>query len=116
MIFEDKDGNKRKEIRIKWFESIQNKTYAEVAIPPGKDIPKVKIPYEIIKDCQPYPANDKPIFVGHYWLSGSKPSKLTNNIACLDYSIAKKGFLCAYRWNGEKKLNNKHFVIQLNPA
>jgi hypothetical protein len=28
----------------------------------------------------------------------------------LDYSVAKGGFLCAYRWQGEQQLNNEHFV------
>jgi hypothetical protein len=31
-------------------------------------------------------------------------------VACLDYSVAKGGFLCAYRWNGEQKLRNENFV------
>lgn len=29
---------------------------------------------------------------------------------CVDYSVAKGGFLCAYRWNGEQKLSNENFV------
>jgi hypothetical protein len=31
-------------------------------------------------------------------------------VACLDHSVAKGGFLCAYRWNGEQKLRNDNFM------
>ena len=50
------------------------------------------------------------VLIGHYWLSPQKPEILAENVVCLDYSVAKGGFLCAYRWNGEQKLNNGHFV------
>ena len=49
-------------------------------------------------------------FVGHYWLSGPRPKLLRHNVACLDWSVAKGGFLCAYRWDGEQVLDEKHFV------
>jgi hypothetical protein len=32
------------------------------------------------------------------------------NVACLDYSVAKGGFLCAYRWDGEQKLTSERLV------
>jgi hypothetical protein len=56
------------------------------------------------------PTTAKPVFIGHYWLSASKPEILADNVACLDYSVAKGGFLCAYRWQGEQRLSNDHFV------
>jgi hypothetical protein len=31
------------------------------------------------------------------------------NVACLDYSVAKGGMLCAYRWDGEQELLNDKF-------
>ena len=39
-----------------------------------------------------------------------RPEVLAGNMACLDYSVAKDGFLCAYRWHGERKLSNENFV------
>ena len=33
------------------------------------------------------------------------------NICCLDYSIAKGGNLCAYRYNGEDRLSNNNFIF-----
>ncbi len=57
-----------------------------------------------------YPSTTKPVFFGHYWLEAERPTILAENVACLDYSVAKGGFLCAYRWEGEQKLSNDHFV------
>ena len=64
----------------------------------------------MIDEAVPYPLNAKPVFVGHYWLSGSQPKLMADNVACVDYSVAKGGFLCAYRWQGEQKLHNNNFV------
>jgi hypothetical protein len=33
------------------------------------------------------------------------------NICCLDYSVAKHGFLAAYRFNGESVLDATKFVF-----
>ncbi len=64
----------------------------------------------MIEAAAPYPATAKPVFVGHYWLSADRPEPLAGNVACLDYSVAKDGFLCAYRWQGERTLSNENFV------
>lgn len=51
--------------------------------------------------ARPYPADAPPVFFGHYWLSDARPRQRAPNVACLDYSVPKGGFLCAYRWDGE---------------
>ena len=57
-----------------------------------------------------YSHNDVPVFLGHYWMTG-KPEPLSDNIACLDYSVAKPGGkLVAYRWDGERKLDISKYV------
>jgi hypothetical protein len=38
------------------------------------------------------------------------PSLLADNVACLDYSVAKGGMLVAYRWSGEQKLDVTNFI------
>jgi hypothetical protein len=63
-----------------------------------------------LDQAAPYPADAKPVFIGHYWLSATRPTLLAENVACLDFSVAKGGMLCAYRWEREKKLTNEHFV------
>lgn len=57
-----------------------------------------------------YPPTEKPLLIGHYWMTGT-PTPLADNIACVDYSIAKSdGKLCAYRWDGESVLSADHYV------
>jgi hypothetical protein len=62
------------------------------------------------RTAAPYPADAKPVFIGHYWLLAPRPELLAENVACLDYSVAKGGMLCAYRWDGEMTLTKEHFV------
>ena len=51
----------------------------------------------------------KPVFVGHYWMFGV-PDLLSDKVACLDYSVAKKGKLVAYRWDGESTLDERNLL------
>ena len=52
-----------------------------------------------------YPASAKPVFFGHYWLTG-EPVLQSPNALCLDYSAGKDGPLVAYRWeDGEEALS-----------
>ncbi len=44
-----------------------------------------------------------PVFFGHYWLKDT-PRVTASNAVCLDFSVAKKGYLTAYRWSGEHEL------------
>lgn len=71
------------------------------------------MPESVIEMAAPYAGDAKPVFVGHYWLSAERPAILAPNVACLDYSVAKEGFLCAYRWDGEQTLSDDRFVWQL---
>ena len=106
----DKDGHERLAIRVKWYEPPEGhtyRTYAMASEPIDSDDP---LPEDVIAAAVPYPENDKPVFVGHYWLKGSRPELLRLNIACVDWGVAKGGFLCAYRWDGERELNAGKFV------
>ncbi len=55
-----------------------------------------------------YPPDAVPVFVGHYWLTGT-PAPLAGNVACTDYSVARGGKLVAYRWDGESVLSADKF-------
>ena len=108
--FLDKDNNKRDHIRIKFWER-NAKTYKDLFMGP-KDALQF-IPDLPLEDdySVPYPTDEKPLFLGHYWMEGEiKP--LTENIACIDYSVAKPGGkLVAYRWDGEQKIDTSKFVF-----
>ncbi|WP_207061964.1 metallophosphoesterase [Motiliproteus sp. SC1-56] len=63
-----------------------------------------------------YGADQRPLFIGHYWREG-EPAPITPNIACLDYSAVKYGKLVAYRMDGESRLQPEHFVaVEVEPG
>jgi hypothetical protein len=107
LFFLDKDGVERRRLRIRWWDCL-NTTYAALGILP-RDV-NVLLPDEPIQDhlCPMIPS-DKPIFFGHYWMTGT-PRLQADHMACLDYSAGKGGPLVAYRWDGESKLSPKHFI------
>ncbi len=93
--FKDKDGNERSEVRIQWWKSGTN-SWAELAmsvLDPG-ELPVTKPPAKV-QDIT-YPAEAKPVFFGHYWLTGA-PELQAHNALCLDYSAGTDGPLVAYR-------------------
>jgi hypothetical protein len=111
VAFADKDGHLRHTLRVKWYAVPQGHTIRSYAFPPHNDYPDMPLPDALVAAAQPYPADAPPVFVGHYWLKAERPERLAANVACLDYSVARGGFLCAYRWQGERELANEHFVF-----
>jgi hypothetical protein len=109
IFFRDKEGSVRTEMRTRWYLSPDGHTYGSYALQTDPIDCDKKIAESVIAEAAPYPTTSKPVFVGHYWLFAERPETLAENVACLDYSVAKDGFLCAYRWHGEQKLKNEHF-------
>ena len=109
LSFTDKDGTKRNEIRIKWWEDPSQMTYQSISVIPLPNLPENPIDLSEIKSTDYYLSNDKKVFFGHYWLKG-QPSIYKQNICCLDYSVAKGGKLVAYRFNGEDVLDNSNLI------
>jgi hypothetical protein len=114
-FFLDGDKHPRNQIRTKWWHE-GPATYRDLALMSPKQIatvPHTPAPTHILPGYE----NDKPVFVGHYWLDG-EPEPLAPQIACLDYSVAAgagsgtvaPGKLCAYRWDGEHVLEKARFV------
>ena len=104
--FFDKDKTERFFIRMVWWLNPAECTINELSMLEDLNLPNTE--KSGIIDSY-YDADQKPVFFGHYWLKGS-PSLSRNNICCLDYSIAKKGYLAAYRFEGEKVLREERFV------
>ncbi|MFH6770276.1 metallophosphoesterase [Gaetbulibacter aquiaggeris] len=107
LFFIDKDGTRRTEIRIKWWEDPSKMTYKSISVEPIEKLPEEPIKLSELKSPDFYRGDDKIVFFGHYWLKG-EPSLYKDNICCLDYSIAKGGKLVAYRFNGEKILDRRN--------
>lgn len=117
VTFRDKDGNPRSNVRTKWYldPSVTGATYRDYTFS-FRDNELANVPLErlssaTIQDARPYGADEPPVLFGHYWMPGDRePGPLTPNVACLDYSVAKNGRLCAYRWSGEARLRSEGFV------
>jgi hypothetical protein len=108
--FKDEGGAVRTEIRTKWYLSPKGHTYGSYALQSDKIPCDLPLAESVMTDSRPYGSAEKPVFIGHYWLSAARPERLAENVACLDYSVAKGGFLCGYRWDGEQKVDNERFV------
>ena len=70
--------------------------------PPLPDEPSTAVGAHLYTD-------DIPVVVGHYWAKG-QPTVLAPTVACVDYSAGMDGPLVAYRWSGEQRLADAHFV------
>ncbi len=111
--YRDKDGARRFSTRIQWWsDRIDGRngvvSLGEIATPPAdRLLEHVTIPRSLV-DVAPY-TDTIPVFFGHYWLTGT-PAPLSPVTACLDYSVAKGGPLCAYRYDGEFPLRRDNFI------
>jgi len=107
--FTDKDGHDRTAIRTKWWIN-EDSLLEDVVLPSGiLDEKTNKLPVSR-DELVGYDASEKPVFFGHYWFQGT-PERVSSNVACLDYSVAKNGKLVAYRWSGEDSLSNDNFIF-----
>ena len=108
--FHDKDGFHRYDVRLKWWvDKIHPAKFKDVfvSIPPEAENQPVEFEYPI----HSYPPDEKPVFFGHYWLRSENPYLQSQNVCCLDFSVAKNGMLVGYRFSGEKKLTENNFIL-----
>ena len=110
IYYRDKDGHERVHVRTRWYLPAEGKTYRTYSFQSDEVDCDEAIPRDIVGAAIPYPADAKPVFIGHYWLRAFEPSLLVDNVVCLDYSVANGGFLCAYRWNGDSRLDRENLV------
>ena len=111
LTFRDAEGVLRKRTRLRWWIDPKNANLQELSFQPGVELPLVEVPQEI-HELDFYGENERPVFFGHYWLTGL-PELIRDNVCCLDYSVAGyrgDGRLVAYRFDGEQKLDNQKFV------
>jgi hypothetical protein len=106
MRFEQGD-TMRSEARTRWWDAAAI-TFKASAIVDGttrQHLPEVPIPNDVRFGY----ADDRPVFIGHYWMQGV-PQILAPQVACVDYSAGRGEPLVAYRWQGESELLQEHFV------
>jgi hypothetical protein len=105
--FQDKDGQTRSRVRVRWWDesAITYRRAAMLSPAECAALPDLPIPAyaRVIR------TDDKPIFFGHYWLTGTL-SLQPGQAVCVDYSAGKCGPLVAYRFDGQPELSLEHFV------
>lgn len=108
-VWHDKDGHARTTNRIKWWVDPTTNSFGEFLFNCPESMLTENIPEDVKVNI--YPSKAPPVFFGHYWLEDMFPVIQSENVICMDYSVAKNGALVAYRWSGEEVIDNRHFVL-----
>jgi hypothetical protein len=92
----DKEGTERREVRVKWWaaEALHWRGIA-LSVPDPDALPEGPLPDGLRPSI--YPSDARPVFFGHYWLTGP-PQLQAPNALCLDYSAGTDGPLVSYRF------------------
>ena len=112
MTFRDGEGVVRKKVRLRWWIDPAQATLQDIALQPGVEFKALDLPQQI-RQRRFYGEGERPVFFGHYWLTGT-PTLIRSNVCCLDYSVAGyrgDGHLAAYRFDGEQVLDESKFVF-----
>ncbi|MDF1763923.1 MAG: metallophosphoesterase [Oleibacter sp.] len=106
-----KDGMVRQFFRTKFWEH-EPQRYSDVLFQPDplpEDLQHQLLSEKEKQKLLDYGADEKPLFIGHYWMAGI-PKPIVPNIACIDYSAVKYGRLVAYRMDTEQHLHRGKFT------
>lgn len=108
--FADKGGHLRRDVRLQWWRSdAVTWRHAAMSVPDLRDLPNTSIPPDL--GFGNYPAQDRPVFFGHYWLTGT-PVLQAQNAICLDYSAGTDGPLVTYSFaEGSAGLDLEHLRV-----
>ena len=102
--FFDKDNKSRGEARLKWWNQLPSNKMDDAFASLPEDVKNDSFPIELLNSINPYLSTEAPVFFGHYWMNPSAFGLLSDNICCLDFSVAKGGNIGGYRFDGERKL------------
>jgi hypothetical protein len=108
--FVDGGERLRHHIRVKWWNA-GARTWRELAmtVPKLEQIPDDPLPEYIL--ARTYAPEERPVFFGHYWLSG-QPNLQSHNALCLDYSAGTTGPLVTYSLpHGNSELSSAYIQV-----
>jgi hypothetical protein len=106
----DRFGEKRSKGRLRWWENLKGKPFSKALFSPMygnaiEEFPKA----EDIRQIEPYPTDEKPVFTGHYCLE-PHIEKINGNIACLDGCVTCDKILWGYIHTGGYKLAKANLI------
>ena len=112
IIMVDKEGTERTRVRVRWWlDELNTRTLREVSRAPSSALAQIP-PDALAENIEFALKTHKPVFVGHYWLTGT-PEPLSSQVACTDYSAAvDSGYLTCYQLDTKQPLplTANHFV------
>ena len=116
-VITSRDGFKRRFFRTRFW-GREPKTYGDIVFQPDplpEAVHEQAISAQDRQRLSHYSLDQRPLFIGHYWLQG-QPQPVASNLACLDYSAVNWGKMVAYRMDGEQQLSADKFVwVDLDP-
>ncbi len=95
--------------RMRWWEDPTGKTFEEMSFESKFALPQYEIPKQIIPAINPYPEDAPIVFFGHYCRYNG-PLIVKPNLCCVDSCVAGTKVLTAYRWSGEKVLDENNLL------
>lgn len=104
LVMVDKEGTARTQVRVRWWlEGLHSRTIHDIARAPKSGL--AQIPADALAENIDFALKThKPVFVGHYWLTGT-PEPLSTQVVCTDYSAAvDSGHLTAYQLDTARPL------------
>lgn len=104
LVMVDKEGTQRSRVRVRWWlDELNEKTIHDIARAPKSGLSQ--IPKDALAENIDFALKThKPVFVGHYWLTG-EPEPLSSQVICTDYSAAvDSGYLTCYQLDIEQPL------------
>jgi hypothetical protein len=102
--FLDKDNKSRGEARLKWWTQATSNKMEDAFASLPEHVKNDSFPIELLNKIELYSSAEPPVFFGHYWMNLSDFGLLSENICCLDFSVAKGGKIGGYRFDGESEL------------
>lgn len=107
-------GRKRAELRVRWWGyEAPSYTLPDISMPPGANLPQIRVELSELDAVPKLPPGGTPVFFGHYKMRHQLPvAPLADRVCCLDYGAGSGGSLVAYRWDGERVLDSRKFVVQ----
>jgi hypothetical protein len=104
--FRDKDGIVRNRVRVRWWDQDAD-TFRKAAMLSPEE--REALPDQPLPRHARVSAASKPVFFGHYWLTGT-PALQSIRAVCVDYSAGNGGPLVAYRFDSEPALSSERLV------